>query len=330
VGYDYSTINPFNNAEHYHICGSCPPGCNINFNQQDQTQTELCRLAALPDLNQTFPFVSQTLISWIKNIVSTYGFDGLRIDTVPEVSKDFWNQFTPASGVFTVGEVFDGRIPYVAGYQGPIGSTLSYPLYFSLTSVFARQQSMNQIQSTLQQYNQYFADASVLGTFLENHDNVRFLNIQSDKVLYKAGLAYTLMATGIPIIYYGAAQGFNGGADPNNREPLWTTNFDTTTDLYKFIQTVITFRKAQKIQAEPQVQRYSDDQFYAFTRGNVFVALTNVGANGQQIVRNITFHPYDNGTKLCNLFFATDCINVTNNSFVVYLNNGETKIFSPA
>jgi len=148
--------------------------------------------------------------------------------------------------------------------------------------------------------------------------------------LYKAGLTYTLMATGIPIIYYGAEQGFNGGADPNNREPLWTTNFDTTTDLYKFIQTVITFRKAQKIQAQPQVQRYSDDQFYAFTRGDVFVALTNVGSGGQQIVRNITYHPYDNGTKLCNLFYATDCITVTNGSFSVYLNSGETKIFSPA
>jgi alpha-amylase len=330
VGHDYSSINPFNSASHYHVCDPCPPNCNINFNPPNQEQTELCRLASLPDLNQTVPFVASTLLNWIKNIISTYDIDGLRIDTVPEVSKDFWNQFTPASGVYTVGEVFDSRINYVAGYQGPVSSTLSYPLYFSLTNGFARKQTLNEIQSTLQQYNQNFKDVSILGTFLENHDNPRFLNIQSDKALYKAALTYTIMAAGIPIIYYGAEQSFSGGADPNNREPLWTSNFNTNAEIYIFLKQIITFRKAQNIQPLQQVQRYSDDNFYAFTRGNVFVAMTNVGSNGNQIIRNITYHPYPNGTKLCNLFFPTDCVSVTNNSFQVYLNNGETKILTPA
>jgi len=133
---------------------------------------------------------------------------------------------------------------------------------------------------------------------------VFFLNINSDIALFKAGLTYTIMATGIPIIYYGAEQGYAGGADPNNREALWTSNFNNNSDLYKFLQLIINYRKSQKIQALPQVQRYSDDNFYAFTRGNVFVALTNVGSNGNQIIRHITFHPYANGTKLCNLFFS--------------------------
>jgi len=330
VGYDYSSIKPFNSASHYHDCKQCPPDCNINFGNQNQQQTEICRLSSLPDLNQTVPYVTTTLINWIKGVISTYGIDGLRLDTVPEVPKVFWDQFTPAVGVYSVGEVFDSRISYVAGYQGPISSTLSYPLYFSLTNAFARKQSMSQIQTTLQQYQQYFSDASILGTFLENHDNPRFLNIQSDKALFRAGLTYTVMAEGIPIIYYGAEQSFNGGADPNNREPLWTSNFNTNSDLYKFLQQIITFRKAQKIQSLPQIQRYSDDNFYAFSRGNVFVAVTNVGSNGNQIVRNITFHPYSNGAKLCNLFYPTDCITVTNNSFNVYLNNGETKILTPS
>jgi len=330
VGYTYTSINPFNSASHYHDCTPCPSDCSINFSAQNQQQIELCRLASLPDLNQTVPFVSSTLLSWIKNIISTYNIDGLRIDTVPEVPKDFWNQFTPASGVFTVGEVFDSRISYVAGYQGPVSSTLSYPLYFSLTNGFARKQSLNQIQTTLQQYNQYFSDVSILGTFLENHDNPRFLNIQSDKALYKAALTFTVMAAGIPIIYYGAEQSFHGGADPNNREALWTSNFNTNAEIYQFLKQIITFRKAQNIQSLQQIQRYSDDNFYAFTRGNVFVATTNVGSNGNQIVRTITYHPYANGTKICNLFFPTDCVTVTNNSFQVYLNNGETKILTPS
>jgi len=41
------------------------------------------------------------------------------------------------------------------------------------------------------------------GTFLDNHDNVRFLNEQPDWTLYKNGLLYVLFSTGIPIIYYG-------------------------------------------------------------------------------------------------------------------------------
>uniref|UniRef100_A0A6B2L3N6 alpha-amylase n=1 Tax=Arcella intermedia TaxID=1963864 RepID=A0A6B2L3N6_9EUKA len=331
VGYDYSTIKPFNDASDYHNCNSCPPGCSINFGSSDQNQVELCRLAGLPDLNQSNPFVANTLVSWAQQLISTYEFDGLRIDTVPEVSKTFWTQFSQGTGAFAIGEVFDGRVDYVAGYQGPVSSVLSYPLYFTITNVFARQQSMRQIESTLSAYNTYFKDTSVLGTFLENHDNPRFKNMQGDNTLYKAALTFSLMARGIPIIYYGAAQGFNGGADPNNREPLWTTNFNTNTELYKYISSVINIRKSKNIQALDQVQRYADDQFYAFTRGTeVFVATTNVGSNGPQIVRQITYQPFADGTKLCNLLFSGDCITVTKGSFTVYLNNGETKIFAPA
>ena len=50
------------------------------------------------------------------------------------------------------------------------------------------------------------------------------------------------------------------------------------------------------------VYTYADDQFYAFTRGNTFVALTNGGSNQGQISRNITYQPYSNGQKLCNMY----------------------------
>ncbi len=51
---------------------------------------EICRLAALPDLDQDNHFVGDTLIQWIRDIVGNYSFDGIRIDTVPEVEKSFW------------------------------------------------------------------------------------------------------------------------------------------------------------------------------------------------------------------------------------------------
>jgi hypothetical protein len=49
--------------------------------------------------------------------------------------------------------------------------------------------------------------------------------------------------------------------------------------------TAVAARKTSQVWASPQVQRYSDSQFYAFTRGDVFVATTNVGS-GHQCARS--------------------------------------------
>lgn len=119
-------MNPFNDSSYFHDY------CVI---QQDdflhnQYNVEHCRLAGLPDLNQDNPKTSQLLTDWISKLVKDYDFDGVRIDTIPEVDKNFWSKFSTAAGVFTIGEVFDGRIPYVSGYQGSIDATLNYPTYF--------------------------------------------------------------------------------------------------------------------------------------------------------------------------------------------------------
>ena len=75
---------------------------------------------------------------------------------------------------------------------------------------------------------------------------------------------------GIPIIYYGTEQGFNGANDPYNREVLWP-NYNTNSDLYKFISTLARFRTkmGSSLYESKQIERYVDDQLYAFTRGNV-------------------------------------------------------------
>lgn len=92
VGNDFSQLYPFNNASDFHNT------CDINWN--DQSSVENCRLAGLPDLNQSNSYVRQYLKDWVKGIVQEYGFDGIRIDTVPEVPKDFWSEYGQASGVF--------------------------------------------------------------------------------------------------------------------------------------------------------------------------------------------------------------------------------------
>ena len=56
-------------------------------------------------------------------------------------------------------------------------------------------------------------------------------------------------------------------------------------------------RKEQKIWDKTIVQRYADDNFYAFTRGNMLACFTNV----QSLQRTITYHEFNNGDKLCNV-----------------------------
>lgn len=82
----YQLVNPFNKKEYYHA------KCQIN-NWDDQNEVEYCRLANLPDLDQDNAFVRQTLLQWVKETVKKFNFDGIRIDTVPHVKKDFWKEY---------------------------------------------------------------------------------------------------------------------------------------------------------------------------------------------------------------------------------------------
>jgi glycosidase len=68
-----------------------PPSSNINLMHRQ-----------FQDLNQDDPFVRSTLLQWAASLKGI-GFDGLRIDTVPEVKPSFWSEFTQAAGMYTVG-----------------------------------------------------------------------------------------------------------------------------------------------------------------------------------------------------------------------------------
>jgi alpha-amylase len=63
----------------------------------------------LPDLNTEDPMVVETLNTWVKWLVDEFNVDGLRIDTVKHIRKDFWPGFVQTSGVFTLGEVMPFR-----------------------------------------------------------------------------------------------------------------------------------------------------------------------------------------------------------------------------
>ena len=212
------------------------------------------------------------MTTWIHQLVANYSFDGIRIDTVCEVNKQFWGGFKKASGVYSVGEVNNGDVGYVSSYQSTspgtnapgVDGTLSYPLYYSILNVFAKGQSFRQIHDMLGNYQTSFHDVTILGTFIDNHDNPRFLSIQQDRKMYEAAITFVLMTQGIPIVYYGTEQWLEGTQDPANRAPLWNYGFNTQTEMYVLIQTILKYRAKMKLWQENQVERYLDDEFLAF------------------------------------------------------------------
>jgi alpha-amylase len=109
----FSAFNPFNQESDFH------PRCTIT-NYNNQTQVEQCWLGddklALVDVNTEKNNIVETYNSWIKALVGNYSIDGIRIDTVKHVRKDFWPNFASSSGVYTIGEVLHDEADYIADY----------------------------------------------------------------------------------------------------------------------------------------------------------------------------------------------------------------------
>jgi alpha-amylase len=318
--WNYSSLYPFNDASHYNPYHDC----DLEMMKTDQDHTETCWLSGLPDLNQSHPFVKGKLLEWARDFSLKYKIDALRIDTVPHVPKTFWAEFSRAAGVYTVGEILNFDLKYLAGYQGVVDGVLNYALYSALRYAFQAGGSMNVIEEYYNDAYSTWADISVLGNFVNNHDNPRFLAGSDNMQAFKSALAFSMTSVGIPMVYYGDEQGYKGGQDPQNREALWA-NMDRETDISTFIKKINYLRKGTQYYMYEQIQRYSDPNFYAFSRGELFFAFTNTN---EQQTRTITYHPYEDGTILCNIFYENDCVKVEDGAFPVTLLNGEVKIFT--
>ncbi|KAI9315827.1 a-amylase [Dichotomocladium elegans] len=271
---DYSGYT-FNSTDRYH------PQCKINYS--DQKSVEQCWVAdVLPDINTEDDSNVEKLNDIVSTWVQKYGFDGIRIDTVKHVRKDFWPGYQSAAGVFATGEVFDGNPATVADYQNYMDSVINYPIYYALNDVFASGKAFGRLSEVLNANKAAFKNVDVLPTFVDNHDNPRFLNTNKDIALFKNALAYVLLGQGIPVVYYGSEQSFAGGADPANRESLWSSGFDTSADVYKFIATVNGVR--QKSDKSVTMDVDVQDKVYAFTHGNALVVLNNYGSGAKNEV----------------------------------------------
>jgi alpha-amylase len=264
---------PLNEPSSYH------PQCTIDYS--NQSSIENCQVAGLPDINTRLPSIRTMFQGWIQFLVKEYRFDGVRIDTVKHVEKDFFSSFVSTAGVYTIGEVFDGSPEYLAGYAGLMDGVLNYAVYYPMNNFYQQKGSAQTLVDMLNTVNSSFPDPSALGTFLDNHDNPRWLNQKNDIPLLKNALAFVILSRGIPIMYYGTEQGFSGGADPANREDLWRSGFNTQSDLYQTISKLIRAKKRTGgLAANDLKHLYVTNNAYAWSRagGDLIVLTTNTGA----------------------------------------------------
>lgn len=273
---DVSTYkpSPLNQQSSFHTA------CAINYS--DQNSVEQCQIAGLPDLNTENEGVISALNDWVGWLVKEYGFDGVRIDTVKHVSKKFWPDFSNSTGVYTIGEVFDGNPDYLAGYDDLLGGLLNYAVYYPMNRFYQQQKTSSQeLVDMIDTVSSKFSDPTALGTFLDNHDNARWLHQKNDVSLFKNALAFVILSRGIPIVYYGSEQGYSGGDDPQNREDLWRSGFKTDSDLYSAISRLSKARSTHGgLSGNDHVHLYVTDGAYAWSRagGDLIVLTTNKGS----------------------------------------------------
>ncbi|PHH88921.1 hypothetical protein CDD83_6883 [Cordyceps sp. RAO-2017] len=253
--------------------------CPIDYT--DQRSIENCRIADLPDVKTQDGGIRRLYQDWVRWLVREFGFDGVRIDTVKHVEKDFWPAFAAAAGVYSIGEVFDGSIDYLAGYARLMSGLLNYAVFYPLNAFYQQKGSSQALVDTHNAVSVRFPDPSALGTFLDNHDNARWLSRNPDRALFRNALTYVLLARGIPVLYYGSEQGFAGGDDPANREDLWRTGFDADADLYRFIARLGAVRKAAAgLPGNDHIHLMVEDTAYAWSRanGDVIALTSNIGS----------------------------------------------------
>ncbi|KAK8190444.1 glycoside hydrolase superfamily [Phyllosticta capitalensis] len=333
---DYSKFNPFNSQDDYHSY------CEIT-NYDDQDNVEDCWLGdsnvELVDLKTESSTVSSGYNSWIKELVSNYSIDGLRIDTAKHVDKSFWPDFNTAAGVFCTGEVFDGDPAYTCPYQEVLDSVLNYPIYYPLTRTFTSSSgSISDLASEINTVKSTCKDSTLLGTFSENHDVTRFASLTSDLSQARNVMTFTLLHDGVPILYQGQEQHYAGTSDPDNRAAIWLSGYNTSSPLYRLAASVNQIRNhAMYVDADYLTYMnypiYNDTNTLALRKGydgmQVITVLSNLGAGGAAYTLNLGSTGWNNGTQVVEVLTCTTLTTASDGTVPVAMQSGLPRVLYP-
>ena len=321
-------------------------GAIIDYNNTQQL--ELGELSGLDDFRTETAYVRTNMAAIYTYWITNAGFDGFRVDTVKHAELGFWQDWCPRihnaaaavgkTNFFMFGEVFDSSEAKNGSYSGTNGggafkldSLLDYPLFFAAQNVFEYNGNTKQIED---HYNNLAANydpntTSQLVTFLDNHDTTRFLNsanANGDTNRLTIALDFLLTSRGVPCVYQGTEQAFNGGADPNNREDMFAgqfkdtgqsgvDSFNLTHPLFQLIAKLNNFRRLYPaLTLGAHVNQWNNPNsagLFAYSRRlgtqEVFVVFNTATSTQLLPNRSTTYAP---GTALVNLLSTNEVISV--------------------
>jgi glycosidase len=251
----------------------------INYN--DPRQVELGDFpGGLKDVATENPEVREVMIDVFARWVELVDFDGFRIDTVKHVEHEFWSVWTQGvrsrlarqgkTNFFMFGEAYDGNDQLLGSYTvpGELDSVFYFSQHFQVfNDVFQfahnpeRQAGTDKIErlwndrvvnygNEPQPFGIGIPPYKALVNFIDNHDRPRFLfdaryeDGRRDLPALRNALTLLMTEEGIPCVYYGTEQDFDGGNDPANREVLWETGFKRDGETFRHISNLAKIRRA--------------------------------------------------------------------------------------
>mgnify|MGYP001030514489 FL=1 len=264
---------------------------------------------SLKELDITRSSVLDTLIKVYKYWIAIADIDGFRVDTVKHMENSATAIFCNAvreyakrigkHNFFIFGEIvgddetlqrYIGRNSRIEGTNErfpSLDAVLDFPLYFVLEEIIKGFGNPEHLRDRYERFKTLYADHGEAGryfvTFVDNHDQMsrpyrRFMH--HNPCLQQAVLAigYLLTSQGVPCIYYGTEQGFDGGGDNDRfvRECMFGGKwgaFDTTGvhffndqhQIYRGISAIA------NIKAQEQALRYGRQYFREISEdGNEF------------------------------------------------------------
>jgi alpha-amylase len=268
----------------------------------------------LKDLMTAKPEVEDALIRAFEFWIDNVDFDGFRIDTIKHVEHEFWQAWAPAmrehaasvgkDNFFMFGEAFDGRDDLIGSFT--FDQEVDSAFYFSqkfqvFDAVFKSAGPTRGIEELWTERLTNYGDVpheggigvppqQALVNFMDNHDVARFLYDLPEVDRLHLALAFMLTMDGIPCIYYGTEQAFDGGNDPGNREVLWESGFDTTGATFTTTRDLIALRKAiSPLRRGDLTVRWSTDHIADEADAGIFAFERNHDGQRALVVFNTSF-----------------------------------------
>jgi len=287
----------------------------------------------LKDLDTTNPDVQAALIAVYQDWIDKAGLDGFRIDTLKHVEHEFWQRFCTEirdheallgkDKFLMFGESFDGDDELIGSYTATdeVDSVVYFSQKFQVfDDVFKNNGATTKVEDLFSQRDDHYgqvpqergagqAPRDLLVNFIDNHDIPRFLFDKDSIPALRSALVFLFTEDGIPCLYYGTEQAFTGGNDPANREPLWTTGFDTDGEVFQHVAALT------KLRAELEPLR----------RGDLAFTWTTERVDGEEDANILAFERSYDGSTVLVVINTSD----SNTSHTAYEGNAMPVDFAP-